>query len=412
MKNSWTGGQYSIFRVVFALYLLVHFLQLLPWGAELFSNRGVLPDGSASPLLHLFPNVLALGDSPGMVTALLTLGALLSVLFGIGFYDRAAALGLWYIWACLFGRNPLISNPSIPFVGWMLLAHLFVPTAPYGSLAARGRVDPGGGWRMPPAIFAAAWIVLALGYTYSGYTKLVSPSWRDGTALARVLDNPLARPGWLRETLLSLPAWLLCAATWASLSLELAFAPLALVRRLRPWLCGAMLLMHLSLIALIDFADLSLGMVLIHLFTFDPGWVRPVRAGTERVFYDGHCGLCQRSVRLILAEDATGSAFRFAPLQGETFQALVSPKEREALPLSLVVQTENGALLTRSSGVLHILRRLGGVWRLLGGLLILLPPRLRDRLYDGVARNRRRFFAQPAELCPLMPPSLRERFDP
>jgi predicted DCC family thiol-disulfide oxidoreductase YuxK len=412
MKNGWTGGQYSMFRAVFALYLLVHFLQLLPWGAGLFSNRGVLPDGSASPLLHLFPNVLALDDSPGMVTGLLTLGSLLSVLFGIGLYDRAAALGLWYIWACLFGRNPLISNPSIPFVGWMLLAHLFVPPAPYGSLAARGRVDPGGGWRMPPAIFAAAWIVLALGYTYSGYTKLVSPSWRDGTALARVLDNPLARPGWLRETLLSLPAWLLYVATWASLGLELAFAPLVLVRRLRPWLWGAMLLMHLSLIALIDFADLSLGMVIIHLFTFDPGWIRPAGAGTERLFYDGHCGLCQRSVRLILAEDGTASAFRFAPLQGETFQALIPAKEREALPLSMVVQTEKGTLLTRSSGVLHILRRLGGVWRLLAGLLVLLPASLRDRLYDSVARIRHRLFTPPAELCPLMPPSLRARFDP
>jgi predicted DCC family thiol-disulfide oxidoreductase YuxK len=412
MKNGWTGGQYSIFRAVFAIYLLVHFLQLLPWGAELFSNRGVLPDGSASPLLHLFPNVLALDDSPGMVTVLLTLGTLLSVLFGVGLYDRAAALGLWYIWACLFGRDPLISNPSIPFVGWMLLAHLFLPPAPYGSLAARGRVDPGGGWCMPPAIFAAAWIVLALGYTYSGYTKLVSPSWRDSTALARVLENPLARPGWPRETLLSLPAWLLHGATWVSLGLELSFAPLALLRRLRPWLWGVMLLMHLSLIALIDFADLSLGMVMIHLFTFDPGWIRPARAGTERLFYDGHCGLCQRSVRLILAEDATGSAFRFAPLQGETFQALVPPKEREALPLSLVVQTEKGALLTRSSGVLHILQRLGGVWRLLAGLVVLLPASLRDRLYDGVARIRHRLFAQPAELCPLMPPSLRTRFDP
>jgi predicted DCC family thiol-disulfide oxidoreductase YuxK len=412
MKNSWTGGQYSLFRAVFALYLLVHFLQLLPWGAELFSNRGVLPDGSASPFLHLFPNVLALNDSPGMVTALLTLGTLLSVLFGIGLYDRGAALALWYIWACLFGRDPLISNPSLPFVGWLLLAHLFLPPAPYGSLAARGRVDPGGGWRMPTAIFAAAWIVLALAYTYSGYTKLVGPSWCDGTALARVLENPLARPGWLRETVLSLPAGLLHAATWVSLGLELAFAPLVLLPRLRPWLWGAMLLMHLSLIALIDFADLSLGMVLIHLFTFDPGWIRAAGAGTERLFYDGHCGLCQRSVRLILAEDATGSAFRFAPLQGETFQALVSPKEREALPLSMVVQTETGALLTRSAGVLHILRRLGGVWRLLAGLLVLLPASLRDRLYDGVARIRHRLFAPLAELCPLMPPSLRARFEP
>jgi predicted DCC family thiol-disulfide oxidoreductase YuxK len=79
--------------------------------------------------------------------------------------------------------------------------------------------------------------------------------------------------------------------------------------------------------------------------------------------------------------------------------------------MSLVVQTENGALLTRSSAVLHILRRLGGVWRLLAGLLVLLPASLRDRLYDGLARVRHRLFARPAELCPLIPPELRARFD-
>ena len=128
---------------------------------------------------------------------------------------------------------------------------------------------------MPQAIWAAAWIVMAVGYSYSGYTKLISPSWRDGTALARVLDNPLARPGYLREALLGLPAWMLYAATWAALALELGFAPLALVGRLRPWLWGLMLMMHLSLILVVDFADLSLGMVMFHLFTFDPGWIRP-----------------------------------------------------------------------------------------------------------------------------------------
>ena len=97
---------------------------------------------------------------------------------------------------------------------WLLLAHAFLPPAPYGSWAARGRADPAGGWRMPPPIFCVAWVVLALGYTYSGYTKLVSPSWQDGTALARVLNNPLARPGPVREVLLALPAGLLRVATW------------------------------------------------------------------------------------------------------------------------------------------------------------------------------------------------------
>ncbi len=61
----------------------------------------------------------------------------------------------------------------------------------------------------------------------------------------------------------------------ASRAFELLFAPLALSRRLRPFLWAGMLAMHLGLMALIDFADLSFGMVILHLFTFDPGWIRP-----------------------------------------------------------------------------------------------------------------------------------------
>lgn len=280
MKNGWTGGWYSVFRAILGAYLLVHFLHLTPWTAEVFSSAGMLPQAHASPVIDLcpyFPNVLAYWDSPTCLTVLLLLAGGLSVLFAVGCWDRAAALGLWYIWACLFGRNPLIGNPGLPYVGWLLLAHVFLPPAPYGSWAAWRRTDQRRGWRMPPAIFAAAWILMALGYSYSGYTKLASPSWLDGSAVAHVLDNPLARPGMIRELLLSLPDWMLQTATWGTLGLELFFAPLALVRRLRPWLWAALLLMHLGLIVVIDFADLSLGMVMLHLFTFDPGWLKAQR---------------------------------------------------------------------------------------------------------------------------------------
>src|SRR2546426_853835 len=86
--------------------------------------------------------------------------------------------------------------------------------------------------------------------------------------------------------------------------------PPALVARLRPWLWTLMLGLHFTLIVLIDFADLSLGMVMVHLFTFDPAWVkvRPITA-TELLFYDGHCGLCHRAVRFVLAEDVGGKTF-------------------------------------------------------------------------------------------------------
>jgi predicted DCC family thiol-disulfide oxidoreductase YuxK len=408
-SSGWTGGQYSVFRVLFGAYLFVHFAMLLPWGTELFSDAGVLPDGGASPLLYLFPNVLAASDSPSTVMALLGAGLAASVAFAAGFRDRIAALVLWYALTCVFGRNPLISNPALPFVGWMLLAHAIVPGTAYGAFDARGRIDPRGDWRMPAAIVAAAWIVMSIGYTYSGWTKLISPSWVDGTAMMRVLDNPLARDTWLRTFVLAFPTPLLLAMTWGALALELAFAPLVLLARLRPFVWAAMLSMHLGLMTLIDFADLSFGMVLLHLFTFDSRWVPGFAPGTrDDVLYDGNCGVCHGAVRFLLAEDTSGSAFRFAPLGGDTFrEVLGSPAD---LPDSIVVRTAAGELLMRTDGVLYLMSRLGGLWRILGFVASWIPRPLRDAAYDAFARIRYRLVARPKDACPILPPDLRARF--
>jgi predicted DCC family thiol-disulfide oxidoreductase YuxK len=131
----------------------------------------------------------------------------------------------------------------------------------------------------------------------------------------------------------------------------------------------------------------------------------------ETLFYDGGCGLCHRSVRFVTWADRGGRAFRFAPLRGETFRALV--REPEAgLPDSLVVRTADGRVLTRFDGVLHVLDRLGGFWRGAGALASLLPRAWGDAAYDAVARIRHRLFAPPPEACPVTPPELRKRFDP
>jgi predicted DCC family thiol-disulfide oxidoreductase YuxK len=411
MKNGWTGGQYSLFRWAFGVYLFVHFLQLIPWGVELFSSRGVLPEASASPVLYLFPNILGLWDSPEFVTAFLLIATTLTLFFALGLYDRTAAVGLWYIWACLYGRNPLIANPSIPYVGLLLLAHACLSPSPYGSWAARARAFAGKQWRMSDSIYAVVWMLMAVGYSYSGATKLASPSWMNGRALSYMIDNPLARAGLVSDVLLTLPDALLRLATWGAMAFELGFAPLALVRRLRPWLWGGMLCMHLCLIVAINFADLSIGMVMLHLFTFNPAWVRPAKSlTTETIFYDGHCGLCHRVVRFVLAEDTTGAAFRFASLDSEAFRALL-PEEKRALSTdSLIVHTNEGTVLSQSSAVLHILSRLGGVWKLFASLCAKIPLNIRDAVYNRIARIRYRLFRSPADSCPLISEEFKARF--
>jgi predicted DCC family thiol-disulfide oxidoreductase YuxK len=200
--------------------------------------------------------------------------------------------------------------------------------------------------------------------------------------------------------------------TWGGLALELGFAPLALWRRTRPYVWGAMLGARLGLIALIGFTEPSMGAVMLHLFTFDPGWVRPFEAGaTEMIFYDGNCGLCHRAVRFVLAEDRTGKAFRFAPIDSAAFRAAIPEEVSRTLPNSVIIRDADGNLLSRSAGVIHIMRRLGGVWRLLAAVMALIPSGLRDAVYDFIARVRYRLFSAPEEACPLMPKHLRERFD-
>ena len=61
--------------------------------------------------------------------------------------------------------------------------------------------------------------------------------------------------------------------TWGALALELLALPFALSKRTRPWLWLALLTMHLGILATVDFADLTFGMLMIHVLTFDPNWL-------------------------------------------------------------------------------------------------------------------------------------------
>jgi predicted DCC family thiol-disulfide oxidoreductase YuxK len=134
-------------------------------------------------------------------------------------------------------------------------------------------------------------------------------------------------------------------------------------------------------------------------------------AAHSMVFYDGACGLCHRTVRFAITRDRDGSRFRFAALGGETFRRLVPETARVGLPDSIVVLTPDGRLLTRSAAVVHILDRIGGSWRLPGGLLNLIPRGIRDLGYNGIARIRYRLFKRPIDACPVTPPVLRGRFE-
>jgi predicted DCC family thiol-disulfide oxidoreductase YuxK len=125
------------------------------------------------------------------------------------------------------------------------------------------------------------------------------------------------------------------------------------------------------------------------------------------VLYDGTCGLCNRSVQLILRHDRRGR-FRFAALQSEPGRALLA---RHGLPvdaLDTVVLVEDGRAFTKSAAALRIARGMDKPWPLLR-VLGVVPRPVRDFFYDRLANNRYRIFGR-ADACMLPPPEVRARF--
>jgi predicted DCC family thiol-disulfide oxidoreductase YuxK len=121
------------------------------------------------------------------------------------------------------------------------------------------------------------------------------------------------------------------------------------------------------------------------------------------LFYDGHCGFCHSAVKFVLKHDRR-ALFRFAPLQGE----LASRRLPAISPYTMVVETEDGNLLMRSSACIFILDRLGGPWKLAARSLGLIPHPIRDLAYRIFAACRRRIFGRPDVTCPILPVELRK----
>ncbi len=408
-STGWTGGQYSVWRAALAAYFLVLALRtaIETWPADFDAD-------AVFRCRALFPERECMSGLSGLQLEAVHIGAVAaSVLLFIGLVDRIAALALvaWLAWMTFTARES--ASWTILALCGALAAHASMPVAPFGSLSARGRIDPGGGWTLSVRRARVFWLV----YTGVGAWFAVN-SLRfafDRELWGRIAEEGhiegLAAPyTWFGSNAIAVVHAMVIVTGLAGLALF----PLVVWRR--AWFpCWCLLAASLVLRAVATGAAPAWSTLACALFLallFDPAWI-PARksASVERVYYDGECGLCQRTVRFLLAEDRE-QRLRFAPLQGETFAREVPGELRANLPDSIVVQTADGRVLTRSSAVLHVLQGLGGLWRVLAFVSGLVPRAVRDALYDSIARVRKRLFTAPKTLCPLGPAHVTRRFDP
>ena len=105
------------------------------------------------------------------------------------------------------------------------------------------------------------------------------------------------------------------------------------------------------------------------------------------VFYDGDCGLCQRSVQILCRYDKD-KLLHFAPLNGVTYHEIYGATCSD---MKTVLFYKEGKTFERSTAAIELAKVLGGYFFALAIILTLIPKFLRDWGYDQVVQRRHQF---------------------
>ncbi len=128
---------------------------------------------------------------------------------------------------------------------------------------------------------------------------------------------------------------------------------------------------------------------------------------TSILLIDGECMLCSKITRFVVKRDRK-RRFRFAALQSPAGQRLLSQGGLPLQDFNTFVLVENGRYRIKSTGALHVLRGLGGLWPLLYAFMIV-PPRWRNLVYDWIAGSRYKWFGK-TDVCMLPGKEVLDRF--
>lgn len=125
------------------------------------------------------------------------------------------------------------------------------------------------------------------------------------------------------------------------------------------------------------------------------------------LLFDGVCNLCSGFVQWVLPRDKKGR-YRFASLQSELGKTVKTEQGLDPDKINSIVLYQQGKVYTKSAAALRLAVGLGG-WYQLAGVFFIIPPFIRDAVYDFIARNRYRWFGK-SEACWLPRPEWKERF--
>ena len=127
----------------------------------------------------------------------------------------------------------------------------------------------------------------------------------------------------------------------------------------------------------------------------------------EIILFDGICNFCNSSINFVIDHDPE-KHFKFAPLQSEIGQEILTQFHKNTKDFDSVILLKNNQLYEKSEAALEITKHLSGFWKYLSVFKIL-PTFFLNFFYDIIAKNRYRIFGK-ADSCRMPTPEWKERF--
>jgi predicted DCC family thiol-disulfide oxidoreductase YuxK len=125
------------------------------------------------------------------------------------------------------------------------------------------------------------------------------------------------------------------------------------------------------------------------------------------LLFDGYCNFCSSTVQFIF-EHEKNRELHFASLQSPTGMELLKHYQIDPSTTDSLVLIEHDKAYVKSAAGLRITKYLKGLYPMLMGFIVV-PPFIRNVVYDYIARNRYKWFGK-SESCMLPDKELAKRF--
>ncbi|WP_243641725.1 thiol-disulfide oxidoreductase DCC family protein [Maribacter algicola] len=133
-----------------------------------------------------------------------------------------------------------------------------------------------------------------------------------------------------------------------------------------------------------------------------------MKATKKIILFDGVCNVCNSFVQFVIKRDHN-DVFQFTSLQSDIGIRLLNERNIESQTMDSVVLIDPGvAFYIKSDAALEVGKSLKG-YHTVSKILYLIPSKIRDIVYDLIARNRYTWFGKKNE-CMVPTPEIKSKF--